>query len=301
MNAQRLTRDCVLAFALLACISCRTRTDETPVGTANLRLLQSIELDAGLRLRPVAKGAYEVTHQLPWPANSLLVEMADRTLVLVATPYTPEATRRLLDWARARFGERRIVAINNGFHVDNLGGNAALREARIPVYGSDLTVRLLGERGEKTRQHVLEMIGNPALPEYAVHARIPYLPPDRVFPIADGLVLKFGAEEVRVIYPGPSQAPDKVAVFFPSRSLLYGGCMILSGNTVGNIADADLESWPRAVRALAALSAAVVIPGHGDRLDPKLIQNTLDVLAGAKQRARQSGADPSSLAPTRHR
>ena len=239
-------------------------------------------MEAGLHLRPVATGAYEITHELPWPANSLLVEMADGTLVLAGTPYTPEATRRLLDWAHSRFGERRIVAINNGFHVDNLGGNAALLDANIPIYGSDLTVRLLRERGEKTRQHILEMIGNVAAPEYAIHARIRYVPPDHVFPIAEGLVLKFGAEAVRVIYPGPSQAPDKVVVFFPSRGLLYGGCMILSGNKVGNIADADLDSWPRAVRALTGLPASVVIPGHGDRLDPHLIQNTLDVLARAK-------------------
>lgn len=244
--------------------------------------METVDLEASLRLRPVASGAYEITHEFPWPANSLLVEMADRTLVLAGTPYTPEATRRLLDWARSHFGERRIIAINNGFHVDNLGGNAALRDASIPIYGSDLTVSLLRERGDKTRRQILEMIGNAAAPEYAIHARIPYVPPDHVFAIAEGLVLKLGAEEVRVIYPGPSQAPDKVAVFFPSRGVLYGGCMILSGNTVGNIADADLDAWPRAVRDLAKLPAAVVIPGHGDRLDPGLLQNTLDVLARAK-------------------
>jgi glyoxylase-like metal-dependent hydrolase (beta-lactamase superfamily II) len=231
----------------------------------------------------VASGAYEITHELPWPANSLLVEMADRTLVLVGTPYTPEATRRLLDWARSSFGQRKMVAINNGFHVDNLGGNAALRDAGIPIYGSDLTVRLLRERGEKTRQQILDMIGNRAAPEYAIHAKIPYVPPERVFPIAEGLVLKFGAEEARVIYPGPSQAPDKVAVYFPSRRLLYGGCMVLSGNQVGNIADADLDSWSRAIRTLAELPAVVVIPGHGDRLDPGLLQNTLDVLSRTKE------------------
>lgn len=101
----------------------------------------------------MASGAFEITHTLPWPANSLLVEMAEGTLVLAGTPYSPEATKEVLTWARARFGERKLVAINNGFHVDNLGGNAALLEASIPVYGSDLTVTLLRERGEPTRQH----------------------------------------------------------------------------------------------------------------------------------------------------
>lgn len=263
---------------LLLCVGCAAGTQTPPTGVPRT----PIGLASGLVARAVATDAYEVTHELPWPANSLLVEMADRTLVLVATPYTPAATKRVLEWARARFGERSIVAINNGFHVDNLGGNAALRAAGIPVYGSDLTVSLLRERGEKTRQQILAMIGDPALPEHAAHAGIPYLPPDHVFPIAQGLVLKLGAEEVRVIYPGPSQAPDKVVVYFPSRRLLYGGCMILSGNQVGNTADADLASWPRAVASLAALPATVVIPGHGDRLDAGLVQHTLDVLARTK-------------------
>jgi glyoxylase-like metal-dependent hydrolase (beta-lactamase superfamily II) len=220
-----------------------------------------------------------VTHTFPWPANSLLVEMRDGTLVLAGTPYTPEATRRVLDWANVQFGRRPMVAINNGYHVDNLGGNAALLAAGVTVYGSDLTVRLLSERGEKMLHRTLEMIGDGAAPSYAVHASLAFVPPDNVFPVGDGLLLRLGDEEVRVLYPGPSQAPDKVAVYFPSRKVLYGGCMILSGEKAGNIADADLESWPRAVATLLALPVTVVIPGHGDRTDAGLIQHTLDVLA----------------------
>lgn len=241
--------------------------------------MHPIDLEPGLHVRQVESGVYVITHTLPWPANSLLVEMADRTLVLVATPYTPQATRRLLQWTRMHFGERRMIAINNGYHVDNLGGNAALREANIPVHGSDLTASLLRERGEQTRLHLLDMISDKGSAAYAAQAAIPYMPPDRVFPAKEGLVLRFGVEEVRVIYPGPSQAPDKLAVFFPTRGLLFGGCMILNGSSVGNIADADLDAWPRAIATLATLPAGIVVPAHGDRLDPGLIQNTLEVLA----------------------
>jgi hypothetical protein len=31
-----------------------------------------------------------------------------------------------------------------------------------------------------------------------------------------------------------------VVVYFPARELLFGGCMIKAGNTIGNTADADL-------------------------------------------------------------
>jgi metallo-beta-lactamase class B len=54
--------------------------------------------------------------------------------------------------------------------------------------------------------------------------------------------------------------------------------MILGGD-LGNTADADMAAWPDAIRQLLPLPVDVVVPGHGDRLDPGLVQHTLDVLA----------------------
>jgi metallo-beta-lactamase class B len=238
-----------------------------------------IELADGLHLRQIGQGVFVVTHAFPWPANSLLVEMADSSLLLAGTPYTADATRSLLQWARQQFGYRRLVAIDTGYHVDNLGGNQALLEAGVAVYGSDLTVKLLQERGEETRRVTLAMIGDATSPFYAVLQEQVFFEPDHVFPVAEGLGLRFGHESVRVYYPGPSQAPDKVVVYFPERRLLFGSCLILAGEKPGNTADADLENWPNAVRKLQRFAVEVVVPGHGDRLDPGLVEHTLQVLA----------------------
>ena len=81
-----------------------------------------------------------------------------------------------------------------------------------------------------------------------------------------------------VFYPGASQAPDKLVVYFPGRRLLFGSGMILSGNKPGKTSDADLEQWTVSVRRLTRFPADVVVPGNGDRLDPGLIQHTLDML-----------------------
>ncbi len=238
-----------------------------------------IELAAGLYLRPIANEAFVIVHACPWPANSLLVAMPDGTLVLAGTPYTAAATRTVLDWTRRRFGDRRIVAVDTGYHVDNLGGNEALLTAGAAVYGSDLTIRLLRERGERMREVTLGLVGDPNSPAYRLHAGLRFVPPDRSFPIRDGLSLHFGGESVEVYYPGPSQAPDKVVVYFPARRILFGSCLILAGDRPGNTADADLAQWPEAVRRLRRFPVDIVVPGHGDRLDPGLIQHTLDVLA----------------------
>jgi metallo-beta-lactamase class B len=237
-----------------------------------------IDLAADLCLRQIGEGAYVIVHSCPWPANAVLVEMPDGTLVLAGSTYTPEAAAMVLAWAASQYGPRRMVAIDTGYHVDNLGGNQALLNAGIPVYGSDLTVRLLRERGEFMRQVTLRSIGDADAPAYRLHAALKFAPPDHVFPLRDGLTLTFGGEEVRVYFPGPSQAPDKVVVYFPARRLLFGSCMILSSDRPGNTADADLARWPEAVRQLRRFPVNVVVPGHGDRLDPGLIQHTIEVL-----------------------
>ena len=40
---------------------------------------------------------------------------------------------------------------------------------------------------------------------------------------------------------------------FPARRLLFGGCLIKTGHTIGNTADADLGHWEAAVRSLERL------------------------------------------------
>jgi glyoxylase-like metal-dependent hydrolase (beta-lactamase superfamily II) len=185
-----------------------------------------------------------------------------------------------LDWIERRFGKRHIIAINPGYHVDNLGGNAALLHRYIPVYGSDLTLDLLWNRRKQARQMILEMLKDTPNESYIqAHATIPYQAPNHRFPIPQGLKFSFGKDEVQVYYPGPSQAPDKVAVYFSRQKILFGSCMILGGDQIGNTADADLKNWPDAVRKLTQFDAEIVIPGHGERLDVGLIQHTLDLLA----------------------
>jgi metallo-beta-lactamase class B len=252
-----------------------TTTTPTPSASPQPR----IELDDELWLRPVADGVFIVTHAFPWAANSLIVEMADDTIVLVDTPYTAEATAQVIAWITAEFGKREIVAINTGFHVDNLGGNAYLAEQGIPIYGSDLTVQMLDERGEQSRALTLEWLQAPADKRYYDgHRDVLFIAPTEVFAAEDGLELDFGGERLQVYYPGPTHAPDNMVVFFPEHRLMFGGCMIIGGDKLGNTADADLEAWPDSVRKLARFEFDILVPGHGDRFDPELLDHTLDLL-----------------------
>jgi metallo-beta-lactamase class B len=68
--------------------------------------------------------------------------MEDSTLLLIDTPYTPEATEKLLMWAKTRFHPARYCAIVTHYHIDRMGGISALMERGIPVYGSKETAQL---------------------------------------------------------------------------------------------------------------------------------------------------------------
>jgi metallo-beta-lactamase class B len=274
----------LLLCALLAA-GCAAQTPPSPGAMPTIGPdtdFPRIILGEGLYLRQIRGDVFVVTHAFPWPANSLIVEMENSDLVLAGTPYTPEAMNEILDWIAGHFGERNITAVNPGYHVDNLGGNSALIAAGIPVYGSDLTAQMLVERGEQTRQMLLGMLSGPANERYyKAHAAIPYTPPDHLFPAEQGLTLSFGQEQVEVYWPGPTQAPDKMVVYFPVKKVLFGSCMVLGGEQTGNISEADLVNWPEAIKKLKRFDMEFVVPGHGDRLDPGLIDHTIALLTPA--------------------
>lgn len=240
---------------------------------------QVIRLAPDLEIREVIPKAFVVTHSYPWPANSLFVLVGDRHLVFIDTPYTPEATACVLDWIAETFGERSMLTINTGFHFDNLGGNRAFVERDIPVLGSDRTADLILERGEEARQLFLQLLSAPEDRRYHDHyASLRYVAPTRTFPLREGSTLTIEGERIEVIFPGETHSPDNIVVHFPNRGLLFGGCMMLAGDKVGNTADANMDTWAAAVLKLQALDCRVVVPGHGLRFDPGLIQNTVRLL-----------------------
>ncbi len=238
---------------------------------------ESFDLDEELRIRRVAERTWIITHEEPWAANSLLAEMPDGTLLFVDTPYTDDATRSLLAWAQARFGPRPLVAINTHFHPDRVGGNGALDAAGASIIASEQTARLVEERTASMRESLASWLADrPAIA--ARFAHYDPLPATRLFDQTEGATLRFGEEEVRIVFPGAAHSSDNVVVHFPARALLFGGCMVMAGDRVGNTSDADLASWPRAIERLREFRAAIVVPGHGDRTDPGLLDHTLELL-----------------------
>lgn len=236
---------------------------------------ETVRIDSELSVRRVAKDAFVVTHEPAFESNVLVVLMSDGTAVLCSSPFDTHATQVLLQWLRQAFAPKRILDINTHFHLDGAGGNEAYAEAGVETYASALTQKLLAERGEKVRDQAA--VGLDTMFAARVKAT-KIVPADHTFEPSEGLTLTLGGETVRVIYPGPAHSPDNVVVLFPARDLLFGGCMIKSGQSIGYVGDADLGHWEAAVRSVEKLGAHIIIPGHGPVGGPELFQNTVDVV-----------------------
>ena len=241
-----------------------------------------ITLGDNLSVTEIEKDVFVINHSFPWPSNSLLVA-SKSDCVLVNTLCDNQGAKLLTDWIKNNLGDVNLVAINTGFHVDNLGGNEYLLAKGIAIYGSSLTAKLVAQRGQGKKNQLLEWFKSPENKKYYdAYKDLTFVPPNRTFDINEGLHLKIGDEDVNVFYPGPSHTIDNVVVYFPKRKILFGGCMIksLDSKDAGYTADADMQKWPRSVEKVLAQykDAKIVVPGHGDYGDTGLIKHTIELL-----------------------
>ena len=123
-------------------------------------------------------------------------------------------------------------------------------------------------------------LSDPALGARVQRTRV--VPAAHTFPEREGMTLTIAGETVRVVHPGPGHTADNLVVHFPRRDLLFGGCMIKNGDSIGFIGDADLDHWEASVRAVEPLTARVVVPGHGPIGGPELLANTIRLVRAAR-------------------
>lgn len=193
-----------------------------------------------------------------FPSNGLLLCTAGEG-GLVDTAWSDDATKRLLDEAVAR-GCPIKHALFTHSHDDRTGGLAVLFARGVRVWATAETTRLLAHPG---------------------FAPDPLEPPTRV---------RLGGLDVDVLFPGPAHAPDNLVVHVPAHRVLFGGCMIKSGDakSLGNVKDASLAEWPAAVSRVSerfAKETTLVVPGHGAHGGVALLGHTTDLLRKAALRA----------------
>jgi metallo-beta-lactamase class B len=256
---------------------------------------ETIELSKNLTVTEIAEGAYLVVDWIPYkqgrvPCNSLLVMVEPNNVIWCDTPCEPYSTQMVYEWIQETFNKPNLIEINTGFHFDNLGGNEFLLGQGVPVYGSDVTVKLIVERGPEEKNKIIKSFEETDnTPYHQACRKMRFKPPDYTFKIEKGMTFKIGEETIEVYFPGPSHTIDNTVVYFKERKILFGGCMIksLDAKDAGFTGDADMQQWPRSVEKLLSRypDTQIVVPGHGTCGDMKLVKHTVELLDGINEKA----------------
>jgi metallo-beta-lactamase class B len=272
-------RQTLLLIATIAACACASSPapPPTPALPPQPPVLATEKINDELVVRQLDPHTWVVTHTVPYPANSLVVEADDGSVMLVDTPWTPEATKVMLDWFESKLGKRRFNAFITHFHLDALGGAPELKRRGIGARAHGAIEDLLAERGAARRQSLVDSLADrPELAEKFAKAEM--LRPPSLY-VAGKFGLPLGMKErYTLLNPAPSHSPDLTVVMLEERGILFGSCAVRSGDSLGPLDDADLAGWRTAVTELKALNPKIVVPGHGDRLDPQLLDHTLALL-----------------------
>ena len=187
----------------------------------------------------------------PVPANGVVVATGDGALV-IDTAWNSEQGAVILDWAEKEIGPVRAVIVTHA-HDDRLGGLEESSQRGIPSFALAETSRLAAEAG---------------------------WPPIRE-PIDSGYSLASFGVRGEVYFPGAGHTVDNATVWLEDQRLLVGSCLVRSANatSLGNIEQADLESWPEAIARLQERypEVLIVVPGHGDPGGPELLSRTREL------------------------
>jgi glyoxylase-like metal-dependent hydrolase (beta-lactamase superfamily II) len=241
------------------------------------------EISEDLYYKEIQDSVYMFTHYFPGGSNGMFILLAHQQGLLVNTPCEITGTVALLGWIARKFGHLKLAAIVTGFHQDNLGGDEVLISKGIPVYGSDLTVKLLREKGAELKTVIMNSVASEKNKRYYNSYKLLNLtPPNRTFPIKEGLELKFNDEIFEVYFPGESHTADNTVVYLRRRKILYGGCMIkgLEFDNPGYTGYANMTEWPFSVERVMNRfnDCRIVIPGHGTEGGRELLQHMIKVL-----------------------
>jgi glyoxylase-like metal-dependent hydrolase (beta-lactamase superfamily II) len=200
---------------------------------------------------------------------------------------TSYAHGRALLGAIARVTELPVrVALVSHTRPEFLFGGAAFRERGIPVRMHRRTAGLMAARCDACLKTLRQTVGEAPMRGTTLYSA------DEVFDATHELE-QIG-RPVRVLHFGHSSGPGDIAVLDATSGVLFAGGLLDAGR-IPDIQDSDLPGWRKALRELRGLKVSTVVPGHGARSSPQLIDSVDRYLAQLEARVRAMVAAGDSL------
>ena len=92
----------------------------------------------------------------------------------------------------------------------------------------------------------------------------------------DRLDINLGGREIRILNAGRAVTPGDAFMYLPKERVVVSGDLLV--NPISFALSSYPSEWLKALEAIDALDAAVIVPGHGEPLrDERLLHATMDV------------------------
>ena len=183
------------------------------------------------------------------PCNGIVVRNNNEVIVF-DTPTNDQSSEELIKWIKDSLHCKINAVVPTHFHDDCLGGLKAFDKSDIPSYAYFKTIEFASDN-------------NVVVPKNS---------------FTDSIILKVGKENVSAKFFGEGHTKDNVVGYFPSENVMFGGCLIKEINAgKGYLGDANVTDWSGTVEKVkkAYPNVRVVVPGHGDYGNKKLLDYTI--------------------------
>ena len=220
---------------------------------------KSIQISPDLQIIPIQENVYihkswSIFSGFGRVASNGLIYTNKNEAVIMDTPANDSLTLLLANWIQQELKHTIKAVIINHYHVDCLGGLKTLHGLGIPSYATKRCQELARKNGVTIPQNGFRK----------------------------SLKLTIGNEQVISRYFGKAHSSDNLAVYIPSKAVLFGGCMIKSLKAgKGNLADASVKKWPKTVKKIkkAYPTIEIVVPGHGKAGNTELLDYTINMFS----------------------
>ena len=147
--------------------------------------------------------------------------------------------------------------------LENAQGHAMLgasywKDQGVTVIAHADAAEIIAQRGEQILQSMQRRNRDKAFNTRVVL-------PDSTFD--DKLVLEMGSERIELVNLGPAHSPGDISVWLPQRRLIITGDLAFHQRLLPVFEHTDTAAWIETWKALQALGAEYVIPGHGGPTD----------------------------------
>jgi len=166
--------------------------------------------------------------------------------------------------------------VNTHWHWDHAYGNAVFEDAEI--WGHELCKLALETRGEEMKKAARKWLPESSHDEID---RVRIVPPTKTF--SDRATVAVG-RSVELGYHGLGHTDNDIVVTVPEGGVAFFGDLIEEG-APPNFGDSFPVAWPLTMRIASRSLPSVIVPGHGDVVDPGFVEGQIQELVAVSELA----------------